>query len=258
MKRFLLVSLSVLIMGMTIHYLNSKDPDLVIGTNPVFPPFEYIGGEYGNEIVGFDIELARDIARSCGKSLKVHILEFEDLIPALQNGSIDMVVSALNITSERMDLVDFSIAYYAGSEVVLVRKDDELLQRESISKSSLAENRRIGSMIGSKGFVEAVNILGGDEDLVFTKNSWGQLVDCLLEDHIDTLIITSALARTFASEIDDIAILPIEFDADYYAVAVAKGNDNLMKHVNKAVIELVDTRDYRKIVREYAGQYMRR
>lgn len=72
----------------------SKPSDvLVVGTNASFPPFEYVGGVSGDEINGFDIDLARQIAEDAGKTLKIENMKFDSLIVALNAGKIDVIAS---------------------------------------------------------------------------------------------------------------------------------------------------------------------
>ena len=83
---------------------------LRLGTNPGFHPFQYVEG---SEIVGFDICLGQLIAMEFGANLEVVGMEFRDLFPALVNGEVDLIASAITITEERKQTVDFSVPYFA-------------------------------------------------------------------------------------------------------------------------------------------------
>ena len=90
-----------------------------LGTNAAFPPFEYVEGA---DIVGFDITMGQRIAADYGKKLEVVNMEFDSLIPALSSGAIDFIAAGMSVTEERKKNVDFSEAYYASKQVVIVRK----------------------------------------------------------------------------------------------------------------------------------------
>ncbi|MBO4507911.1 MAG: transporter substrate-binding domain-containing protein [Spirochaetaceae bacterium] len=90
-----------------------------LGTNAAFPPFEYVEG---SDIVGFDITMGQRIAADYGKKLEVVNMEFDSLIPALSSGAIDFIAAGMSVTEERKKNVDFSEAYYASKQVVIVRK----------------------------------------------------------------------------------------------------------------------------------------
>lgn len=95
--------------------------ELVMGTNAEFEPFEYHGEN--NEVIGFDIEVAHEIADAAGKKLKVEDMNFDSLIPALQSGKVDFVVAGMTVDEERLKNVDFSDSYFNASQVIIVRED---------------------------------------------------------------------------------------------------------------------------------------
>lgn len=95
--------------------------ELVMGTNAEFEPFEFHGAD--NEIVGFDIEIAQEIAAAAGKKLKIEDMNFDSLIAALQSGKVDFVVAGMTVTDERLQNVNFSDSYFNASQVIIVRED---------------------------------------------------------------------------------------------------------------------------------------
>ena len=99
---------------------------LVVGSEVSFAPFEfYFVGEDGKEYeAGFEMELARQIAADIGVELEVSDQQFNGLIPALQNGDVDLVLSGMTATEERKNAVDFSSTYYVGEQPIVVREAD--------------------------------------------------------------------------------------------------------------------------------------
>jgi ABC-type amino acid transport substrate-binding protein len=91
--------------------------ELIMGTNAEFEPFEY---HKDDEIVGFDIEMAKDIAAGMGKELKIEDMNFDSLIVALNSGKVDMVVAGMTTTDERKEEVNFSEPYFNASQVIIV------------------------------------------------------------------------------------------------------------------------------------------
>ena len=92
---------------------------LKLGTNAAFPPFEYVEG---STIVGFDITMGQKIANDFGATLEVVNMEFDSLIAALQSGTIDFIAAGMSVTEERKKNVDFSDAYYASEQVIILKK----------------------------------------------------------------------------------------------------------------------------------------
>jgi len=98
---------------------NTGSKVVKLGTNAAFPPFEYVEG---TEIVGFDISMGQKIAADAGMKLEVVDMAFDSLIPALQAGTIDFIAAGMSVTEERKKNVDFSDAYFASEQVIIVRK----------------------------------------------------------------------------------------------------------------------------------------
>lgn len=92
---------------------------IVMGTNAEFEPFEFRDGE---KIVGFDIEMANEIANDLQMNLKVEDMNFDSLINALSSGKVDMVLAGMTVTEERKESVDFSEPYYTSKQVIIIRK----------------------------------------------------------------------------------------------------------------------------------------
>ncbi len=99
--------------------LPKGDDTIVMGTNAEFEPFEY---HYGESIVGFDIEMAKEIAKDLGKTLVIEDMNFDSLIGALQTGKIDFIAAGMTATAERRENVDFSDCYFNASQVIIVKE----------------------------------------------------------------------------------------------------------------------------------------
>lgn len=93
--------------------------ELVMGTNAMFEPFEY---RKNNEVVGFDVEMGKQIAKDMGKKLKVEDMDFGGIIAAVQTGKVDIGLAGMTANDERRESVDFSEPYFTAQQVVVVRK----------------------------------------------------------------------------------------------------------------------------------------
>lgn len=93
---------------------------LKLGTSAVTEPFSFIDGS--QQVVGFDIELARCIAQELDMKIEVINMDFGAIIPALISGKVDMIAACITITEERAKKVLFSEPYYAGGIAALVKE----------------------------------------------------------------------------------------------------------------------------------------
>jgi polar amino acid transport system substrate-binding protein len=92
---------------------------LIMGTEAGFPPYEYMSG---NNVIGTDVDLMAKVAAELDMELVVENMSFDGLIPALQQGKIDVIAAGMTINAERDVNVDFSIPYVDASQVVVIRK----------------------------------------------------------------------------------------------------------------------------------------
>ena len=84
---------------------NSEGDVLVVGVSPDYPPFEYT--EDG-KIVGFDIDFMHILGEKMGKKIEIKEMEFSSLIPSLNSGKINLIISSLSKNPEREKNVSFS------------------------------------------------------------------------------------------------------------------------------------------------------
>lgn len=82
---------------------------------------------------GYDIMIAKKVAESLGKELKVYKYDFNALIPAVTSGALDFIIAGMSPTAERMQAIDFSDVYYNGNLVIVVRKDGNFASATSLN-----------------------------------------------------------------------------------------------------------------------------
>lgn len=93
---------------------------LVLGTDPTFAPFEF--KDASGQITGFDIDIARAVAKDLGVKLNIQAVGFGALMPqSVTSGRVDMAMSGITITAERAKVVSFSNPYYRSAQVFIVR-----------------------------------------------------------------------------------------------------------------------------------------
>ena len=85
------------------------DGKLIMGTNAEFPPFEYFEGE---EVVGVDASLMKEVAKRLGLTLEIKNMEFDSLGAALDGNQIDLIAAGLTVDATRLETMDFTEGYY--------------------------------------------------------------------------------------------------------------------------------------------------
>jgi len=94
---------------------------LVIGTSASYPPLSF--KTKTGAVQGLDIDLARTMASAMGVKLRVEVLPFEELIPALEKGKIDMILSCMTITPDRNLRIAYVGPYFLSGQSLLTTKD---------------------------------------------------------------------------------------------------------------------------------------
>ncbi len=248
-KIVILFLLATLLFGCS----NKKDT-LIIGTNATFPPFEYLGGPNGTEVVGFDMAIAEEIAKKAGLKLQVEDMDFDGLIPALMSGKIDLAISGMTITEERAKNVDFSMPYYEAAQMVLIRKEDAPSFADIKTKEDLGAKKNLGSQLGTTGSLIAAEIAEGKP--VVELKSYELVIVELKNKKIDAVVIDTEPAKVFIAKNDDLMALPIEFEAEFYGVAVKKGNKKLLKFANDAITEMMASGRHAAAIEEHIQNYV--
>lgn len=202
------------------------------GTNPEFPPFEFVKTDGVIEgFDGIDMAIAKKIAEDNDMSVQMESMEFASLLIALQNGQIDAVIAAMTITEERAESVNFSTPYYTATQVMIVREDSDIA-----SAADMAD-KKICVIEGYTGET-CVNDMGYPYE-AFKKGT--EAIMELTNGKCDVVVIDSATAAKYVADNAGLKIVedPDAFENEEYAIAVAKGNDELLDKINKSIEKML-------------------
>jgi len=121
---------------------------LKIGVSGTREPFTFI--DKNNKMTGHDAELARIIGAKLQRPVEFEDMKFMALIPALQSGKVDLIITGMVATAERRKTINFTQSYYVNAQVLLVKKENS--QRKGSAKLSSPDDlkdKRIGVLLGS-------------------------------------------------------------------------------------------------------------
>ncbi|MDO4326197.1 MAG: basic amino acid ABC transporter substrate-binding protein [bacterium] len=214
---------------------------LTMATNAEFDPWEY---HEGDKIVGIDAEVAEEIAKKLGMELKIEDMSFDAVIPSVATGKADIGMAAISVNEERKASVDFTNTYADSALVILVQASNE----EIASSEDLA-GKKVGVQLGTTGDVTATDIVG--EESMERYPSYFEAVQSLKQGKIDAIVIDKAPAKVFLSQNEDIKQVGEEMSSEQYAIAVAKGNTELVEKLNKAIEELQADGTFDAIINKY-------
>ncbi|HHV39388.1 MAG TPA: transporter substrate-binding domain-containing protein, partial [Tepidimicrobium sp.] len=220
---------------------------IVLGTSADYPPYEFhkqIDGK--DKIVGFDIEIAKEIAKDIGVELEIKDMDFDGLLAALDTGNVDIVVAGMSATEERKKSVDFSKEYYTEDQGFLVHVDN----KDKYNSIEDLEGLKIGAQKGTVQEEVAEEKIEGAQIKTLAK-----ITDLVLElknNKIDGLVLAVPVAEMYVANNPDIALVP-QIDlgqGDGIAVAVKKGNQDLVDSINATIDRLMKDDTLDKFIQE--------
>ncbi|SHJ14700.1 amino acid ABC transporter substrate-binding protein, PAAT family [Clostridium amylolyticum] len=144
--------------------------ELVIGMELAYPPFETTD-EKGNP-TGLSVEMSEELGKYLGKKVKIENMAFNGLIPALQTKKIDLIISSMSITEERLKSIDFSKPYARINLALLINKNSPVNSIQDLN----VKGRKVAVKKGTTGHSYAEANLKNAEIMVFDKES-----ACVLE-----------------------------------------------------------------------------
>ncbi len=247
-----LISAIIAMIAFAMYTKAIKNSEIIIGMSPTFQPFGYVSGKEGDEVIGFDVEIIKEISKDLNIPFRIQVIDFNELFTEIQKNNIHFAINSISITEERKKIVDFSIPYYSTAVVALVRADDTTFEGID-TKEALGENKRLASRTGTTCMNAAVKIAAGKT--VAANSSWKILVNKLLNKEVDAVLVDFDIALALKAEFGGLTTLPIEFETDYYGVAVAKGNTKLREAINSTIQRLIDSGEYDRLVYDHITNY---
>ncbi|MFV0380038.1 MAG: transporter substrate-binding domain-containing protein [Anaerorhabdus sp.] len=223
---------------------NEEVSTLVVGMECNYAPFNWSQTNETETAVaisavdycdGYDVSVAKKIADNLNKELKIVAVTWNGLIPALNNGEIDLIIAGMTKTEERSQAVNFSEPYYTSEMVMIVRKDDALTSATSIQDFS---GKKVLGQINTL-YDEIIDQIDGVIHVSPLKN-YPRMVMSLQEGEVDALTAELPVAQGVVAANDDLAIVTFDegngFVADTtVSIAVAKDNTDLLEGVQAAL-----------------------
>jgi len=200
---------------------------IVVATDATWPPAEFID-EKTKEIVGFDIDLMKAIAKEVGLEVEFKNVAWDGIFAGLEAGEYDAIISSVTITDERKQKYDFSDPYFNAGQLIAVRIDNQDIKGPADLKGKVA-----GAQIGTTGAFEIQKIEGAKlkeydtVDLAFMD---------LMQGRIDAVVADSPLVMAFVAKYPDkLKWVGQPFTEEYYGIVVKKGNKELLDLINKGL-----------------------
>lgn len=224
MKKYLLL----LFMILFITGCGKNTNELVMVTEAGFAPYEY----YENgEIVGVDVDIAKEIAKALGKELVIKDVAFDSIINEVKTGKADFGAAGISYSEERSESVDFSLNYVVSKNVVITKVNSNIALNN-------IDGKKIAVQLGSIGDTYATNNFKNSE--IIRQKKYLAAAQDLKTDKVDLIIMDELPAKEIVNVNNDLKILDGFLTSDSYGMIVQKGNKELLDVINKVINKLKD------------------
>lgn len=211
---------------------------LVVGLSADYAPYEFhIKNEDGkDEIVGFDIDIAKEIAKDMGVELEVQDMNFENLVAGVSAGKIDLAISGMTPDAERKKSVDFSDIYYIAEHGFLVKAEN----KDKYKTFEDLKGQKVGAQMGAiQADIAEEKIPDADIQLLSNVND---LVLSLKTGKIEALVVELPVAEMIVKNNPELVVGEEKAtDAEGgSAVALQKEQQALLDSINTTIKRIKD------------------
>ncbi|MBE9608552.1 basic amino acid ABC transporter substrate-binding protein [Chitinilyticum piscinae] len=220
-----------------------------VGTDAAYAPFESVNEK--KEIVGFDMDVLNAVAAKAGIQVKFVNTPWEGIFATLANGERDIVISAVTITPERKQTMDFSDPYFEAKQLIAVGANSKL------TKFSELKTKKVGVQTGTTGDEVVQKLLGKTNPNIKRFESTPLALKELLSGGVDAVVADNGVVINFIANNKDSKLKTIDdnsFAKEYYGIAVKKGNKELLDKLNKGLAAIKADGSYDKIHQKYFGK----
>jgi polar amino acid transport system substrate-binding protein len=230
-----------------------KDGYFTVGLDDTFAPMGFRGKN--NEIVGFDIDLAKEVASRIGVEAKFKPCDWDGIIFELRSKKIDMVWSGMTITESRKKQIAFSKPYFSGEQTIITRSGSDIKEISDLS------GKTIGIQMGSSSNVALEKNPISSE--VKNVRKYGSNVEVLLDleaGRTDAIIIDSMVGRYYVTKKeknenkDIFAIVNDPLAIEDMGIGIRKEDISLIAGIDKIIDEMKEDGTYNKIYEEWFGR----
>ncbi len=200
--------------------------ELKIGMEPNFKPLIF---KKDGELKGIEFDLAEKVGAITGAKIVFVECPFNDLIPALEAGKVDVIMSGMTITDERSKKVDFTESYISAGQMALLRTDD--IQEFSTAAKIIAATRKIGYVKDTTGDY-FVNAKCPNAQKISVGNA-AEGMQALSDKKIDVFIIDAPVVWELSSP--NLTPLLEPLTEERLGWAVRKGDKRTLEALNKCL-----------------------
>lgn len=222
---------------------------IIVGLDDQFPPMGF--RDENNEIVGFDIDLAKAAGEKMGVNVEFQPIDWDSKELELNSGKIDLIWNGFSITDERKETMEFTQPYLDNKMIIIVNEGSDIK-----TKADLA-GKNVGIQAGSSA-VDAVekDDIHNEFASMPTYDTNVLALSDLEVGRVDAVVADQVVARYYLAQNQDkkFVILDDDFGSEVYGIAAKKGNTELVDKLQTALDELSEDGTSAEISKKWFGE----
>jgi polar amino acid transport system substrate-binding protein len=180
------------------------------------------------------MDIAQAIADAMGKKLEIKTMDFDGALLAVQQGKVDFVAAGVSVTEDRQKIMDFSTNYVDSTEVVVVNKENP-----TVSGIDDSNDKIIGVQQGNIADFYVSDEANVKPSKINRYTKFSQAAEDLKNGKIDCIVMDQYPAEELIASNDTLTTLDGTLFEDKYAIAVQKGNTELLDKINEVIDQLI-------------------
>ncbi|MBO0870202.1 MAG: glutamate ABC transporter substrate-binding protein [Micromonosporaceae bacterium] len=206
----------------------AKRGRLVLGTDQNNYLFSYRDASTG-QIVGFDVDVAREVARAIfGDPNRIQIVAVSSAqrIPAVRDGTVDLVAQTMTINCDRWKQVSFSTDYFDAGQRVLVPKNSSVTRIEDLA------GKKVCSAKGSTSIANLVAVKVTPKPIPVGVNDWTDCLVMLQQDQVQAISTDDTILAGLAAQDPNTKLVGPQFTQEPYGIAISQQHTDFVRFVN--------------------------
>lgn len=228
-----------------------EDRTYILGLDDTFAPMGF--RDEKGELVGFDIDLAKDAAKRMGIDLEFQPIDWSMKETELQAGNIDFIWNGYSITPEREEKVALSKPYLKNSQIIVVMAGSNVKEKKDLASKLVtvqAESSALDAMNRDQDFMDSLK----DSPVEYATN-----VECFKDieaGRCDAIVVDEVLARYYIKQNgeENYRVLSEDFGDEEFAVGMRKEDTQLVDALNKAFDEQKQDGKYDEIYKKWFSE----
>lgn len=240
----------------------SDGETLYIGMEAAYPPYNWTQSDDSNGALpiqnssdfanGYDVQIANHISEQLNRPVEIVKTSWDGLVPALQADKIDLIIAGMTPTAERAEVIDFTNSYYDVEFTMVMKEDSEYTDASTLDDFAGA---RVTGQQGTLHYDILDQLTGAEVQQAMTDFSSMRValqsdkIDAYVSEYPEAVSATNAISNFTFVELAEDFTMP-EGTADYLAIGVKPGNDDLLNQINEVLASI--SQDQRKEIMNQA------